>query len=126
MKTMQPELPFPKQRKEFRTHKRERTKEGEAILIEQNARLTGNNYDLVKFWQSKWYWLDDDTCRNMTGIKNVTQRVANIRNDIGIPVEKDKRAGGVVWYRLKCTCHLIGGVKETRGCYVHSEELKLK
>lgn len=110
----------------FTVHTHERSALGTAIVQNQAKRLAGNCYALVKFWQSKWYWLDDDDCRNMVGVKNITQRSADLIHRNGIAIEKKLSEGGVMRYRLKCTCHLIGGVKDVRGCYVHDEELKLK
>jgi len=109
---------------QFRVHTKERTPEGTATVRLKGAQLGGNCKKLVQFWQSRWYWISDDDARSMIGVRNLSQRVANIRNENGIAVEdkwNDESKKDFKRYRLKCTCRIVGGEDVVAGCYIHDK-----
>lgn len=113
---------------EFPVHTIERTADSQAILNDKRWKFSKNCTKLMQFWQSgKWYWLSDDDCRELVGVRNITQRVADLRHINKIPIESrlDEK-GRFKRYRLKCTCRVIHGEMVRCSCYVHDPLMKIK
>jgi hypothetical protein len=83
--------------------------------------------DLLCFWQDKRYWLNVAAAKQYLGLTEAEfyLAIARLRSEYKVKIESEFINGHQSW-RLKCTCHLIGGVKDVQNCYVHCEELKLK
>lgn len=111
---------------DFSVHRNERTKETTRFVQDNAKKLSGNCKKLVKFWQEKHYWLSSDSCLQLAGVRNVTQRCADLIHINKIPVEimmsENKQ---YKLYRLKCTCHHVHGELQNDGCWLHSEKLKV-
>lgn len=124
---MQTQLPF--ENPEIRIHTHETSELGTTyIQDEANREDARNNCNkLIRYWQRNNFWINKHDALRFCDVDCLQQRIPNIEAS-GIPIERSHRhmGGKLTSYRLKCTCHLIGGVKDRSGCYVHSEELKLK
>lgn len=110
----------------FNVHQKERTAKGTAIVQAKQLKLGGNCKKLMKFWQEKWYWLTEKDMERMIDVNNGTQRVHDLIKKNGVEIEKEQDdLHGFTKYRLKCKCHLIGGVKHVEGCLVHDPKKKI-
>lgn len=111
---------------QLQTHTKERTAEGTAYVRANAEKISGNCRKLLAFWQEKRWWLNKHDCLKFVGVDCLAQRVADLIHKNGIQVEKLNEPGDdCTRYRLKCTCHHVGGIKQTAGCYAHDSNLKV-
>ena len=98
-------------------HTKERTPEGTQHVQDNAVKFGGNCLKLIEYWQKNNIPLSDDKARQWLGVRNLAQRVADIRNS-GVVVLSDwDKSHTFKLYRLGCQCATPG--TDTNGCTLH-------
>jgi hypothetical protein len=105
-------------------HTRERSPEQTAYVQAHAVRLGGNNMKLIKFWQNQNVPISCDNAKDWIGVRNLVQRVADLRALNIVILDKWDPTKTFKFYYLGCQC--AEPRRDVTGCYLHSQELKVK
>lgn len=107
-------------------HQQERTKDTTRFVQENAVRLGGNCAKVMQHFQKNNTPLTDDTARLWLDVRNLAQRVADLRlNGIVILdtwVKDSKYRNSHKKYELACTCLIPE--RDNSNCYLHNPTLK--
>jgi len=108
---------------QFPPHKKERTAEGTQHVQQNAVKFGGNSKKLMQHWQKQNIPLSDDNARAWLSVRNLAQRVADLR-DNGVIIMADwNEMKTHKTYKLGCQCAAPG--RDTTGCWLHDPNKKL-
>lgn len=120
---------------DFPAHSREKTAEGTAHVKKMAVKIGGNMRKIMRHFQNGNVPLTDETARTWQHlrVRNLAQRIADLRTlHLRVPAISETpivilsnwvEGTNYKKYRLGCTCKEPG--KDTDGCWLHSEKLKV-
>jgi len=79
---------------------------------------------LIAYWQRNNLPLSDDAARTILGVKNLAQRVADLRHKSGVVIlDRWDSTKKFKLYHLGCQCETPR--IDVTGCYLHDPKLKV-